>query len=152
MNTTIKKNAAAYIKEFFSYKFECEHERIDFERFKAAMPEGIENLKAIYEKYSGQSATYQVENERRYSKRQIEDMQDKALEMLDKLSSDPTSFTDLYDYRNRWNERMRPDYISNEVGVSIIRKCFCQMAEKGLIGVVEVKTCGRVAIRLFYSK
>ena len=79
-----------------------------------------------------------------------EECANKCHRITDALTHDPTSFTDLY------NKGLnRNGYWGHSAGApnendAPMRKCFKAMAESGLIKSVEVKTCGKCCIRLYY--
>lgn len=145
---TTTTNAIEFINKFFEQNDARPVERKDFKRFKMAFPEGTPNLEEIYFKYCGESATYYCQH-RAYSQHEIELLRAQAIDMVTRLTCDPQSFTDLYGLRDRWQNIKRP---VTTPGVNLIRKCFQEMGDYGLIGMMEIKTCGRVAIRLFYTK
>lgn len=72
-----------------------------------------------------------------------------ARRIVDALTHDPTSFTDLY------NAAMSVGRYYELTGAPFeptgsLRKCFKAMAAAGIVGCVEVKTCGKCHIRLYY--
>lgn len=149
MNTTTTNPAIIeFINEFFKQDAARPVERKDFKRFKAAFPEGTPNLEEIYFKYSGESATYQPH--RPYSQGELDSFRSQAIDMVMRLTHDPKSFTDLYGLRDKWQNITRP--ASWTPGVNLVRDCFWKMGYHGLIGMMEIETCGRVAIRLYYAK
>lgn len=144
MTTT---NAIQFINEFFEQNAARPIERKDFKHFKKAFPEGTPNLEEAYFNYCRKSATYYPHYT--YSQSELDVFRTQAIDMVTRLTHDPQSFTDLYGLRDRRQNIRRP---VTTPGVNLIRDCFWKMGYHGLIGMVEVKTCGRVAIRLFYAK
>lgn len=143
---TTTTNAIEFINEFFE-RSTRPVERKDFKRFKKAFPEGTPNLEEIYFKYCGERATYRPY--RSYSQSELELFRAQAIDMVTRLTCNPQSFTDLYGLRDKWHNIRRP---VTTPGVNLIRDCFWKMGYHGLIGMMEIKTCGSVAIRLFYAK
>lgn len=134
--TTTTNAAIEFINEFFKAENTRQVERKDFKRFKKAFPEGTPNLEEAYFNYCGENATYQPHRA--------------TIDMVTRLTCDPRSFTDLYGLRDKWQNIRRP--ASCTPGINLIRDCFWKMGYHGLIGMAEIETCGRVAIRLFYAK
>lgn len=147
--TTTNNAAIEFINEFFKEKVASPIERKDFKRFKKAFPEDTPNLEEAYFNYCGESATY-CPPRRVYSQNELDLFRSQAIDMMTRLTHDPQSFTDLYGHRDRWYNITRP--ASCTPGINLIRDCFYKMGCHGLIGTIEVKTCGRVAIRLYYAK
>lgn len=144
---TATNTAIEFINEFFKEDAARPIERKDFKRFKMAFPEGTPNLEEAYFNYCGESATYCTY--RSFSQHELDLFRAQAIDMVTRLTRDPQSFTDLYGLRDRWHNIKRP---VTTPGVNLIRKCFQEMGNYGLVGMMEIKTCSRVAIRLFYTK
>ena len=148
MTTTTTNAAIEFINEFFKAAATRPMERKDFKRFKKAFPEGTPNLEEAYFNYCGENATYQLH--RTYSQSELDLFRSQAIDMTTRLTCNPQSFTDLYGLRDKWQNIMRPDVCMP--GIKLLRECFYKMGKHGLIGTVEIETCGRVAIRLYYAK
>lgn len=76
-----------------------------------------------------------------------EQYQKDANRIVDALTHDPTSFTDLYNKAglNPFGYSAAPMH-----GTDSLRKCFKAMAAAGVVGCMEIKTCGKCHIRLYY--
>lgn len=171
-----KDNASrAEVKSFIRAYFEHDRETIEpqgFERkgykvFKARvaalkgkaegsdLPVTPEGLAALYELVTGKSATYEQPiafNPRPENvTRALEHVTLWAYEMLD---SYPQSVTDLCE-RGK-SSRGADDYTAlrkyywHNDNYGPVRECFREMAKRGLVGMHEVKTCGRCHIRVYY--
>lgn len=118
-------------------------ERKSFVRFRDAMPLGLdsEQIEQAYMAFSGKSPRYNKAASSMEPWR-IEDYKSKANRIIDDaLTHDPISFTDLA------TKAHIPIY---DPADGSLRKCFKAMAAAGVIGCVEVKTCGKCHIRLYY--
>lgn len=118
-------------------------ERKSFVRFRDAMPLGLdsEQIEQAYTAFSGKSPRYNKAASSMEPWR-IEDYKSKANRIIDDaLMHYPTSFTDL---------ATKADIPIYDPADSSLRKCFKAMAAAGVIGCVEVKTCGKCHIRLYY--
>lgn len=143
-----------FIHDYFTYRG-GQIERKSWIRFKraAATTSGVpclnmDTLAALYKAYTGDDPSYEAWNT--MTKWQREECAKKCHKIADALTFDPTSFTDLY------NKGFgRKGYWGHNAGApdepdDAMRKCFKAMAEAGVIKAVEVKTCGKCAIRLYY--
>lgn len=142
-----------FIRDYFTYKGR-QVERKSWIRFKnaAADTNGIscdkDTLAALFKAYTGDNPSYELGNG--MTKWEREECANKCHRIADALTHDPTSFTDLY------NKGLgRTGYWGNSAGApnepdGAMRKCFKAMAEAGVIKAVEIKTCGKCAIRLYY--
>lgn len=139
-----KQTANDFISKYYDVNKGIEVcERKSFVRFRDAMPLGLdrEQIEQAYTAFSGKSPRYNKAASPMAPWR-IEEYKNKANRIIaDALTHDPTSFTDL----------------ATKAHISIcdpadgsLRKCFKAMAAAGVIGCVEVKTCGKCHIRLYY--
>lgn len=143
-----------FIRDYFSYEGK-EVERNSWTRFKAAAartsgaPCDMETLASLFEEYTGDKTSYKRKNVMPEWK--CEEYAKQCHRVADALTHDPTSFTDLYnkafELYDFWGRGAAP-----AVTDTSMRHCFRVMAEEGLIGMIEVKTCGKCAIRLYYLK
>lgn len=148
-----KQTAYEFIEQFFAIPEEDEPvERKSYKRFKAAVAaEGVseDTLRKLFEAATGKTATYvpycNVNPETRRENRKA------AMAIVDAMSGKPSSVTDLANrakvnfYYNGWNVIHRVGSYKNDA----VRKCLHEMGEAGIIGMVEVSTCGKCAIRLY---
>lgn len=139
-----KQTANDFISKYYDVNKGIEVcERKSFVRFRDAMPLGLdrEQIEQAYTAFSGKSPRY---NKAASPMRpwRIEYYKSKANRIIaDALTHDPTSFTDL----------VTKAHISiDDPADGSLRKCFKAMAAAGVIGCVEVKTCGKCHIRLYY--
>ena len=142
--------------EFVSNYYDVEKgntvcERKSFVRFCDAMPLGLdrEQIEAAYTAFSGKSPRYN-KGASSMEPWRAEDYKSKANRIVDALTHDPMSFTDLYNaafgaHKNYFYRSSAPTEPTDS-----LRKCFKNMAAAGIIGCVEVKTCGKCHIRLYY--
>lgn len=116
-------------------------ERKSFIRFCDAMPLGLdrEQIEQAYTAFSGKSPRYNKAASSMEPWR-AEDYKNKAHRIVDALTHNPTSFTDLA--TNAYIPPYEPD--------GSLRKCFKAMAAAGVVGCVEIKTCGKCHVRLYY--
>lgn len=135
-----------FIKNYYITE-EGEVERKSYKRFKAAMPEemGEDAIKTAYTAFTGDTPTYNLHADMAEWKR--EDYKNKAHRIADALTHDPMSFTDMYNavfgaYKYRVSAPTEP--------TDSLRRCFKNMAAAGIIGCMEIKTCGKCHIRLYY--
>lgn len=139
-----------FVENFFTVKETCEVPRKSFLRFSESMPQGMDEqtIKAAYEKFTGKTPTYKMEGSP-LSPVVIDRLKEKTFAMINNLGSDPKSFSDLYKETDKLGRLMGAptNYTTN-----LIRECFKKMSKEGLVGVIEVKTCNRVAIRLYYAR
>ena len=138
------------LHEFITNYFACKEggliERKSFKRFKAAMPDTMdaETVKAAYEAFTGDTPYYNKENG--FPVYKLKEYASKCHEIAEALTGDPTSFTDLYN-----NAFKRPSSYGAPNDTDIMRKCFKAAATQAhIIGYVEVRTCGKCHIRLYY--
>lgn len=126
-------------------------ERKSFIRFCDAMPLGLdrEQIEQAYTAFSGKSPRYNKAASSMEPWR-AEEYKSKADRIVDALTHDPTSFTDLYNAAfGAHKTYFHPNGAPTEPTGSL-RKCFKAMADAGIVGCVEVKTCGKCHIRLYY--
>lgn len=140
-----------FVDAFFEGRSE-EKARKEFKRFRDVMPDGMEpqEIEAMYQKFSGKSAFY--EKQCFYSPEELEDAKSIVLGMLPHLNEKPTSFADIY--LKYLEERGIYGRILGTLPripyEPMLRRCFKEMAQINLIRCIEVKTCGKVAIRLYW--
>lgn len=121
--------------------------RKSFTRFRKAMPLDMDEsvIENAYTAFSGKSP-YHNPSATAMEPWRAEQYKRDANRIVDALTHDPTSFTDLYNKaglnRNRNAAPIEP--------TGSLRKCFKAMADAGIVGCVEVKTCGKCHIRLYY--
>lgn len=140
--------AHSFVSKWYSVEEGETVERKSFTRFREAMPPTMDaaTIEAAYTAFSGKSPRYNKATTS-MAPWQAEEYKNNANRIVDALTHDPTSFTDLYN-RSGLNR-----YHTNGVPLEptgSLRKCFKAMAQAGIIGCVEVKTCGKCAIRLYY--
>lgn len=137
-----------FIRDYFAFKGGGQVERKSWVRFKnaAADTSGVScdvyTLAALFKAYTGNNPSY--EPGKGMNEQRREECINKCHKIADALTHDPTSFTDLYN--NGLAHKGAPDDICD----SAMRKCFKAMAERDLIKSIEVKTCGKCCIRLYY--
>ena len=147
-----KQTAHEFVSSYYDVEKGMETcERKSFIRFRDAMPLELdaEQVENAYMAFSGKSP--------RYNKTAIsmgpsraERYKSEANRIVDTLTHDPTSFTDLY---NKAGLNPFTKYYQDIAPIDScysLRKCFKAMAAAGIIGCVEVKTCGKCHIRLYY--
>lgn len=132
-----------FIRKYFTVRGE-QVERKSWIRFKNAAADTVScdvyTLAALFKAYTGNNPSYELGNGMNEQRR--EECMNKCLKIADALTHDPTSFTDLYNNGVATWPMDESD--------SAMRKCFKAMAAAGIIGCVEVKTCGKCCIRLYY--
>lgn len=148
MTTTITK----FVDAFFEDRGE-EKARKEFKRFRDVMPDSMEpqEIEAMYQKFSGKSAFY--EKRCFYSPEELADAKSIVLDMLSFLDKEPTSFSDIYiKYleKHDWHRRPLVGEAPHIPYDKMLRRCFKELAQLKLVRCIEVKTCGRVAIRLYW--
>ena len=125
-------------------------ERKSFVRFRKAMPLDMDEtaIEHAYRAFTGNTPTY---NKMAASMEpwRAEDYKSKANRIVDALTHDPTSFTDLYNAVMNVGRYCKLTGAPSEPTGSL-RKCFKTMADAGIIGCMEIKTCGKCHIRLYY--
>ena len=134
-----KQTAHEFVSSYYDVEKGMETcERKSFIRFRDAMPLGMDEsaIENAYTAFSGKSP--------RYNKKAVtmspwlaNEYKNRASRIIDVLTHDPISFTDLA-------TKARVSHTES------LRKCFKAMAAAGIIGCVEVKTCGKCHIRLYY--
>lgn len=138
-----------FISRYYSRKEGETCERKSFVRFRDAMPATMDAnaIENAYTAFSGKSPRYVKTACGTLSDYDREEYARKACTIADSLTHDPTSFTDLYNKAglNPFGYSHAPMH-----GTTSIRKCFKRAADAGIIGCVEIKTCGKCAIRLYY--
>ena len=147
-----KQTAHEFVSNYYDIEKGSETcERKSFIRFRKAMPLDMDEtaIENAYTAFSGKSPRY---NKAATSMEpwRAEDYKSKANRIVDALTHDPMSFTDLYNaafgaHKNYFYRSSAPTEPTDS-----LRKCFKNMAAAGIIGCVEVKTCGKCHIRLYY--
>lgn len=138
-----KQTAHEFIKNYYDVeKNNVVCERKSFTRFCEAMPLGLdrEQIENAYTAFSGLPPRYN-KNLGGIDPWRTEQYKNKANLIVDTLTHDPTSFTDLYNAAFG---------AYNTESTDSLRKCFKAMAATGVIGCMEIKTCGKCHIRLYY--
>lgn len=142
-----------FIRDYFTYKG-GQIERKSWLRFKKAaadtsgVPCDMDTLAALFTAYTGDKPSYEPWNG--MTEWQREECAKKCHRIADALTFDPTSFTDLYNKGLNRNGYWGHSAGAPDENDAPMRKCFKAMAESGLIKSVEVKTCGKCCIRLYY--
>ena len=137
-----KQTAHEFVTSYYDVEKGSETcERKSFIRFRDAMPLGLdrEQIEQAYTAFSGKSPYYN----KMASAMPLwlaEGYQRDANRIVDALTHDPTSFTDL----------ATKAHVFTEESTGSLRKCFKNMAAAGIVGCMEVKTCGKCHIRLYY--
>lgn len=149
-----KQTAYEFIKQFFAIPEEQGPvERKSYKRFKAAVAaEGVneDTLRKLFEAATGKTATYVPHCN--VNPTVLREYRRHAMAIVDAMDGKLTSVTDLaeragvhYKTRTRmWGASGRAAYENDPV-----RKCLHEMGKAGIIGMVEVTTCGKCAIRLY---
>lgn len=143
-----KQTAHEFVSSYYNVEKGIETcERKSFIRFRDAMPLGLdaEQVENAYMAFSGKSPRYNKAASSMEPWR-AEDYKNKANRIVDALTHDPTSLTDLY------NAAFGAYYRSGAPTepTDSLRKCFKAMAAAGIVGCMEIKTCGKCHIRLYY--
>lgn len=143
-----KQTAHEFVSSYYDVENGTETcERKSFIRFRDAMPLGLdaEQVENAYMAFSGKSPRY---NKTATSMEpwRAEQYKSEANRIVDALTHDPTSFTDLYNKAglNPFGYSVAPTRCHS------LRKCFKAMAAAGIVGCMEIKTCGKCHIRLYY--
>lgn len=139
-----------FISKYFTIRGE-QVERKSWIRFKNAAADtadtsgvsyDMHTLAALFKAYTGNNPSYELGKGMNEQRR--EECMNKCFKIANALTHDPTSFTDLY------NNGLAHDGAPDDICDSAMRKCFKAMAERDLIKSIEVKTCGKCCIRLYY--
>lgn len=147
-----KQTAHEFVTNYYDVEKSSEVcARKSFTRFRKAMPLDMDEavIESAYTAFSGKSPYYNPSATAMEPWR-AEQYQRDANRIVDALTHDPTSFTDLY---NKAGLNKYTKYNSNAAPIEptgSLRKCFKAMADAGIVGCVEVKTCGKCHIRLYY--
>lgn len=136
-------------------------ERKPYARFKAACqsipgaPDNDAAIEALFERFTGLTPTYSFDHDA-HDADWYEDMQQAAACLTLALDDTYRSVSDLYAISPLRNEYARAYYYLNPCTLpktyNHLRKCFKDMAAQGIIDCLEVKTCGKCAIRLYKLK
>ena len=148
-NTT--QTAIEFIDKFFAKAQETE--RKSFKKFVAAMPEDClthEQIEKSYTAFTGKKPRYIMWNALTDAERQQARNIGKAMLEIIKLNEIPISFSDAY---LKVAQPVGWEHNVPNTGVpGALRRCFKDMAKAQAIDALEIKTCGRVAIRMYYLK
>lgn len=144
-----KQTAYKFVSNYYDAKKGMETcERKSFIRFREVMPLGMgdDAIEYAYTAFSGKSPRYNKTASSMEPWR-VEQYRSDAHRIVDALTHDPISFTDLYNKAglNPFRNTPIPKFSTRS-----LRECFKAMAAAGIIGCVEVKTCGKCHIRLYY--
>lgn len=140
--------------EFVSNYYDLEkglklYERKSFLRFRDAMPLELSasQIENAYTAITGKSPRY-IKNFNNMEPWKVERYQNAITRVIDMLNSTPTSFTDLFVAAglDKTSSRYHIPMHSTES----LRKCFKAMADAGVIECIEVRTCGKCHIRMYY--
>ena len=147
-----KQTAHEFVSSYYDVEKSSETcERKSFIRFREAMPLDMHHdaIEAAYTAFSGKSPRYNKAASSMEPWR-AKDYKNKANRIVDALTHDPTSFTDLYNAAFGIHKTYfyRSSVPTEPTGS--LRKCFKAMAAAGIIGCMEIKTCGKCHIRLYY--
>lgn len=137
-----KQTAHKFISNYYDVEKSGQMcERKSFIRFRDAMPSDMDDtaIEEAYAAFSGKSprynkATTSMEPWRAKGYKRL------AHRIVDALTHEPTSLTDL----------ATSDNGPTRIPADSIRKCFKEMAAEGFVGCMEIKTCGKCHIRLYY--
>lgn len=137
-----KQTAHEFVSNYYDMENGIEIERKSFIRFRDAMPSDMDDtaIENAYTAFTGESPRYNSKTNNFMEPWQVENYKVVAHRIVDALTHDPTSFTDLATNANA------PIWMSD----SSLRKCFKKMAAEGFVGCMEIKTCGKCHIRLYY--
>ena len=148
-----KQTAHEFVSNYYDVEKGSETcERKSFVRFRKAMPLDMDEtaIENAYTAFSGKSPRYNKAASSMEPWR-AEKYKNKANRIVDALTHDPTSFTDLYNaaFDTHKTYLYRGSSAPTEPTDSL-RKCFKAMAAAGIVGCMEIKTCGKCHIRLYY--
>lgn len=137
-----KQTAHEFVSNYYDVENGMEIERKSFIRFRDAMSSDMDDaaIENAYTAFSGKSPRYNSKKSNFFEPWQVENYKVVAHRIVDALTHNPTSFTDLVTNANA------PIWMSD----SSLRKCFKEMAAEGFVGCMEIKTCGKCHIRLYY--
>lgn len=147
-----KQTAHEFVSNYYDVEKGVETcERKSFVRFRDAMPLGLdaEQVENAYRAFSGKSPRY---NKTATSMEpwRTEQYKNEANRIVDALTHNPTSLTDLYN-KAGLNPLTKYGHSTAIMGAcSSLRKCFKAMAAAGIVGCMEIRTCGKCHIRLYY--
>lgn len=145
-----KQTAYEFIEQFFAIPEEGEPvERKSYKRFKAAAAaEGVseDTLRTLFEAATGKTATYVPYCN--VSPTVLRNNCRQAKAIIDAMDGKPASVSDLALRANIGGHYAWNGYHQAYANDSV-RKCLHEMGKAGIIGMVEVNTCGKCAIRLY---
>lgn len=145
------QTAIEFIDKFFTEASTIE--RKSFKKFVAAMPEDCltpEQIETSYTAFTGKKPRYVVWNALTGAECQQARNIGRAMLEIIKLNEIPISFSDAYLKVAQpvgWAHN-----VPNTGVPGALRRCFKDMAKAKAIDALEIKTCGRVAIRMYYLK
>ena len=136
-----KQAAHKFIYDYYDVVNDMKIERKDFRRFREAMPSDMDDaaIEDAYTAFSGESPYYDNTGSSMVPWR-AEERECRAHRIINVLTHDPISFAELV------NDACIPIFDTDES----ILECFEAMAAEGIIGCMEIKTCGKCHIRLYY--
>lgn len=112
-------------------------------------------LASLFEDFTGLTPTYSFDHDA-HDEQWYEDMQQAAAYLTLALDDTYRSVSDLFALSPLRNKYARAYYYLNPCTLpkkyNHLRKCFKDMAAQGIIDCLEVKTCGKCAIRLYKLK
>ena len=144
-----KQTAHEFISNYYDMEKSAQMcERKSFIRFRDAMPLDMDDnaIEDAYTAFTGKSPRYDKATTSMEPWR-AQALKHHANSIVDALTHDPTSLTDLF------NKAELNPFGNNSAPIpapTSLRKCFKAMAAAGVVGCVEVKTCGKCHIRLYY--
>lgn len=147
-----KQTAYEFIEQFFAIPEEQGPvERKSYKRFKAAVAaEGVseDTLRTLFEAATGKTATYVPYCN--VSPTVLRNNCHQAKAIIDAMDGKPASVSDLALRAGMtatvWTQM---GYAPKAYENDSVRKCLHEMGKAGIIGMVEVTTCGKCAIRLY---
>lgn len=145
-----KQTAHEFVSNYYDVENGVEtRERKSFIRFRKAMPLDMDEtaIENAYTAFSGKSPRYTASSMEPW---RAEDYKSKADRIVDALTHDPTSFTDLYNKACSTHKAYFYRSSAPTEPTDSLRKCFKAMAAVGVVGCMEIKTCGKCHIRLYY--
>lgn len=152
---TVSNAMQDFIRDYYAFDQKDEQNtRVGFLRFKSAMacfPISDEELEKAYFDLTGNSP-YFFRNLHNVK----QDYSNEIINMAEMLTTTPTSLSDLYNaaynakyYNGRNCSYTRQGAMPKSLAHSA-RECFKAMKENGFVNCVEIKTCGKCAIHLYF--
>lgn len=158
----VPENVKDFIMRYYSPDSEKRGtvERKPYARFKAACqsipgaPDNDAAIEVLFERFTGLTPTYSFDHN--YDADWYDEMQQAATMLTLALDNTYRSVSDLFACSPLRNQCVRAswEHISYALPGKYdhLRKCFKDMAAQGIIDCLEVKTCGKCAIRLYRLK